>query len=99
MYFQKLVICDLSGLTRTFNTNSLILIDPAKMEQSTYLRDLEAQIAEQRARKAQERKEQQADWWEKKTDPAYTLPSPKKPHPSMVNRSIASRTSLLNFIN
>ena len=54
------------------------------MEQSTYLKDLEAQMAEQRARKLQEKKDQHADWWEKKTDPAYTLPSPKKPHPSMV---------------
>ena len=54
------------------------------MDQSTYLRDLEAQIAEQRARKLQEKKDQRSDWWEKKTDPAYTLPSPKKPHPSMV---------------
>ena len=60
------------------------MIDPAKEDQSTYLKDLEAQIAEQRARKLQEKKEQQADWWEKKTDPAYSLPSPKKPHPSMV---------------
>ena len=45
---------------------------------------MEAQIAEQRARKVQEKKDQRSDWWEKKTDPAYSLPSPKKPHPSMV---------------
>ena len=67
-----------------FNVNPIISTDPAKIEQSTYLRDLEAQMAEQRARRLQEKKELQADWWEKKTDPAYNLPSPKKPHPSMV---------------
>ena len=39
---------------------------------------------EQRARREQEKRDQKADWWEKKTDPAYTLPSPTKPHPSQV---------------
>ena len=40
---------------------------------------------EQRARREQEKRDQKADWWEKKTDPAYTLPSPTKPHPSQVS--------------
>ena len=42
----------------------------------------------------QEKKDQQSDWWEKKTDPAYTLPSPKKPHPSMVLKDFSNTMSL-----
>ena len=46
-----------------------------------YLRDLEQQMAEQKARRGNEAKK---DWWEKNPEPPFQVNQPQRPHPSMV---------------
>ena len=54
-------------------------------------RELEKQIAEQRARKEEEKKHK-LDWWEKPVEPQFQVNPPQRPHPSQV--SWKSKTKL-----
>ena len=56
----------------------------AGSDRDNYLRELEAQIAEQRARKEREKKHK-LDWWEKPAEPQFQVNQPQRPHPSQVS--------------
>ena len=60
-------------------------------DRDSYLRELEKQIAEQRARKEEEKKHK-LDWWEKPVEPQFQVNPPQRPHPSQV--SWKSKTKL-----
>ena len=55
-------------------------------DRDSYLRELEIQMAEQKARKEKENKHK-LDWWEKDeaAQPQFQVPPPQRPHPSQVS--------------
>ena len=64
---------------------ALLKLFSGSNDRDGYLRDLEQQMAEQKARRGNEAKK---DWWEKNPEPPFQVNQPQRPHPSMVRLTV-----------